>query len=201
MALFYPHGPIGLSEYGAEAMPNLHSSHPRRGDNTEEYQAIYHEKMIDVINKRPYLWATHVWNMFDFAADARNQGGEPGMNHKGLVTFDRKTKKDSFYAYKAYWSEEPFIHLCSKRFVNRTGSKTLVKVYTNQKEVSLYQNGKLIATKSGDKIFKFKIKMDPTNEIVVKSGDLEDKGTIIKVATKDPSYIVKKGGSNKSWEK
>lgn len=199
--LFYPHGPIGLSEYGAEAMPNLHSAHPRRGDNTEEYQAIYHEKMIDVINKRPYLWATHVWNMFDFAADARNQGGEPGMNHKGLVTFDRKTKKDSFYAYKAYWSEEPFIHLCSKRFVNRTGSKTLVKVYTNQKEVSLYQNGKLIATKSGDKIFKFKIKMDLTNEIVVKSGDLEDKGTIIKVATKDPSYIVKKGGSNKSWEK
>ena len=199
--LFYPHGPIGLSEYGAEAMPNLHSAHPRRGDNTEEYQAIYHEKMIDVINKRPYLWATHVWNMFDFAADARNQGGEPGMNHKGLVTFDRKTKKDSFYAYKAYWSDEPFIHLCSKRFVNRTGSKTLVKVYTNQKEVSLYQNGKLIATKSGDKIFKFKIKMDPTNEIVVKSGDLEDKGTIIKVAAKDPSYIVKKGGSNKSWEK
>lgn len=199
--LFYPQGPIGLSEYGAEAMPNLHSAHPRRGDNTEEYQAIYHEKMIDVINKRPYLWATHVWNMFDFAADARNQGGEPGMNHKGLVTFDRKTKKDSFYAYKAYWSEEPFIHLCSKRFVNRTGSKTLVKVYTNQNEVSLYQNGKLIATKSGDKIFKFKIKMDPTNEIVVKSGDLEDKGTIIKVAAKDPSYIVKKGGSNKSWEK
>ena len=199
--LFYPHGPIGLSEYGAEAMPNLHSAHPRRGDNTEEYQAIYHEKMIDVINKRPYLWATHVWNMFDFAADARNQGGEPGMNHKGLVTFDRKTKKDSFYAYKAYWSDEPFIHLCSKRFINRVGSKTLVKVYTNQKEVSLYQNGKLIATKSGDKIFKFKIKMDPTNEIVVKSGDLEDKGTIIKVATKDPSYIVKKGGSNKSWEK
>ena len=117
--LFYPHGPIGLSEYGAEAMPNLHSAHPRRGDNTEEYQAIYHEKMIDVINKRPYLWATHVWNMFDFAADARNQGGEPGMNHKGLVTFDRKTKKDSFYAYKAYWSDEPFIHLCSKRFINR----------------------------------------------------------------------------------
>ena len=199
--LFYPHGPIGLSEYGAEAMPNLHSAHPRRGDNTEEYQAIYHEKMIDVINKRPYLWATHVWNMFDFAADARNQGGEPGMNHKGLVTFDRKTKKDSFYAYKAYWSDEPFIHLCSKRFINRVGSKTLVKVYTNQNEVSLYQNGKLICTKKGNKIFKFKIKMAETNEIVVTSGNLKDIGIIKKVATKDPSYIVKKGGSNKSWEK
>lgn len=199
--LFYPHGPIGLSEYGAEAMPNLHSAHPRRGDNTEEYQAIYHEKMINVINKRPYLWATHVWNMFDFAADARNQGGEPGMNHKGLVTFDRKTKKDSFYAYKAYWSDEPFIHLCSKRFINRVGSKTLVKVYTNQNEVSLYQNGKLICTKKGNKIFKFKIKMAETNEIVVTSGNLKDSGIIKKVATKDPSYIVKKGGSNKSWEK
>lgn len=199
--LFYPHGPIGLSEYGAEAMPNLHSAHPRRGDNTEEYQAIYHEKMIDVINKRPYLWATHVWNMFDFAADARNQGGEPGMNHKGLVTFDRKTKKDSFYAYKAYWSDEPFIHLCSKRFINRVGGKTLVKVYTNQNEVSLYQNGKLICTKKGNKIFKFKIKMAETNEIVVTSGNLKDSGIIKKVATKDPSYIVKKGGSNKSWEK
>ena len=199
--LFYPQGPIGLSEYGAEAMPNLHSAHPRRGDNTEEYQAIYHEKMIDVINKRPYLWATHVWNMFDFAADARNQGGEPGMNHKGLVTFDRKTKKDSFYAYKAYWSDEPFIHLCSKRFINRVGSKTLVKVYTNQNEVSLYQNGKLICTKKGNKIFKFKIKMAETNEIVVTSGNLKDSGIIKKVATKDPSYIVKKGGSNKSWEK
>lgn len=199
--LFYPHGPIGLSEYGAEAMPNLHSAHPRRGDNTEEYQAIYHEKMIDVINKRSYLWATHVWNMFDFAADARNQGGEPGMNHKGLVTFDRKTKKDSFYAYKAYWSDEPFIHLCSKRFINRVGSKTLVKVYTNQNEVSLYQNGKLICTKKGNKIFKFKIKMAETNEIVVTSGNLKDSGIIKKVATKDPSYIVKKGGSNKSWEK
>lgn len=199
--LFYPQGPIGLSEYGAEAMPNLHSAHPRRGDNTEEYQAVYHEKMIDVINKRPYLWATHVWNMFDFAADARNQGGEPGMNHKGLVTFDRKTKKDSFYAYKAYWSDEPFIHLCSKRFINRVGSKTLVKVYTNQNEVSLYQNGKLICTKKGNKIFKFKIKMAETNEIVVTSGNLKDSGIIKKVATKDPSYIVKKGGSNKSWEK
>ena len=199
--LFYRNSPIGLSEYGAEAMTKWHSAHPRRGDNTEEYQAIYHEKMIDVINKRPYLWATHVWNMFDFAADGRNQGGEPGMNHKGLVTFDRQTKKDSFYAYKAYWSEEPFIHLCSKRFVNRTGNKTEVKVYTNQKEVSLYQNGKLVATKKGDKIFKFKIKMKNVNDIEVVSGNLKDSGKICKVSSKDRSYIMVNGGSSKSWEK
>ncbi|MCD8069200.1 MAG: glycoside hydrolase family 2 protein, partial [Lachnospiraceae bacterium] len=114
----FPKRPLGFSEYGAEGMPNLHSSHPRRGDHTEEYQARYHEYMLKFIDKRPWMWATHVWNMFDFAADARDQGGEPGMNHKGLVTFDRKTKKDSFYLYKAWWSEEPFVHLCSKRYVD-----------------------------------------------------------------------------------
>lgn len=89
----YPRRPIGLSEYGAEGMPNLHSTRPRRGDNTEEYQCVYHEYMLKFFERAPYLWATHVWNMFDFAADARDQGGEPGMNHKGLVTYDRKTKK------------------------------------------------------------------------------------------------------------
>ena len=69
-----------------------------------------------------------------FAADARDQGGEPGMNHKGLVTFDRKTKKDSFYIYKAWWSDEPFVHICSKRYADRTQSEIEVKVYSNQKQ-------------------------------------------------------------------
>ena len=107
--LRYPKRPLGYSEYGCEAMPNLHSSNPRRGDHTEEYQCVYNEYMLNCFAKHPYLWATHLWNMFDFAADARDQGGEPGMNHKGIVTFDRKTKKDSFYIYKAWWSDEPFV--------------------------------------------------------------------------------------------
>ena len=97
----YPKRCLGYSEYGCEAMPNLHSGKPRRGDHSEEYQTIYHEYMLKCFERNPYLWATHVWNMFDFAADARDQGGEAGMNHKGLVTFDRKIKKDSFYLYKA----------------------------------------------------------------------------------------------------
>ena len=121
--LCYPNRPLGFSEYGAEGMPNLHSEHPRRGDHTEEYQALYHEYMLRCFERHPWLWSTHVWNMFDFAADARDQGGEPGMNHKGLVTFDRKTKKDSFYLYKAWWSEDPFVHICSKRFAERTRSE------------------------------------------------------------------------------
>ena len=88
--------------------------------------------MLKCFERHPYMWSTHVWNMFDFAADARDQGGEPGMNHKGLMTFDRKVKKDSFYIYKAYWSKEPFVHLCGSRYVDRTEAVTTVKVYSNQ---------------------------------------------------------------------
>ena len=109
----FPKIPIGMSEYGCEAL-NWHTSDPKQGDYTEEYQAHYHEELIKQLYTRPYIWATHVWNMFDFAADARNEGGENGMNHKGLVTFDRKYKKDAFYAYKAWLSDEPFVHICGK---------------------------------------------------------------------------------------
>ncbi len=196
----YPNRIVGLAEYGAEAMPNIHRKHPYRGDNTEEYQTIYHEKMIKIFNERPYIWATHVWNMFDFAADARNQGGEPGMNHKGLVTFDRKIKKDSFYLYKSYWSKEPFIHLCGKRFINRTGRSTNIKIYSNQKEVELYNNDKLIGKQISDRIFKFKVNLEDTNQLVVKSVDLKDEMTIIKVDKKDKTYLLKKT-KNKSWQK
>jgi beta-galactosidase len=197
----YPQRILGLSEYGAEGMPNLHSKHPHRGDNTEEYQTVYHEKMLSIIEKRDYIWASHVWNMFDFAADARNQGGEPGMNHKGLVTFDRKTKKDSFYLYKAHWSEEPFLHICSKRFKNRTGKKTKIKIYSNQNEISLYNNDNLIETKKGRYKFEFIINLNEINNIKAVSGNLSDTCEIIKVSKEDKSYKIKKCGKNKSWEK
>ncbi len=198
---FFRKRPVGLSEYGAEGMPNLHSSHPRRFDNTEEYQAIYHEKMLKGFQKRKYIWATHVWNMFDFGSDGRNQGGEKGVNHKGLVTFDRKIKKDAFYIYKAYFSDEPFVHITSKRYLNRTEDTTLVKVYSNQKEVSLYNNGQLVQTKKGNKVFKFKVKLADTNDIKAVSGDLFDTSFIKKVKEFDKSYILPKGGNNHSWQK
>lgn len=195
----FPKEIIGLSEYGAEATIKIHSKRPRRGDNTEEYQAIYHERMLKIIEKRDYLWATHLWNMFDFAADARNQGGNPGMNQKGLVTFDRKVRKDSFYLYKAYWSNEPFIHVCGKHFVNRTGKSTTVKVYSNQPQVSLYNNDKLIATLTSDKVFVFQVPLEEKNLIVAKTAKLEDNSEIIKVSKKDKSYTLRKT-KNKSWE-
>ncbi|MWK60556.1 glycoside hydrolase family 2 protein, partial [Pseudomonas otitidis] len=100
----YPDRCIGFSEYGADANPAYQTSAPERGDYTETYQCVYHEHMAKMIAERPWLWATHVWNMFDFAADGRDEGGKNGENQKGLVTFDRKIKKDAFYLYKAYWS-------------------------------------------------------------------------------------------------
>lgn len=192
----YPNRCIGYSEYGAEGMPNLHSAKPRRGDHTEEYQAVYHEYMVQFFEKKPYLWATHVWNMFDFAADARDQGGEPGMNHKGLVTFDRKTKKDSFYLYKAYWSSEPFVHICSKRFQDRTEDTITVKVYTNQDSVTLLCDGKEIGSKKGGHILSFQVPVSGKHVIEAVSGDLHDKAVFQKTDRPNPSYKLSVKSSN-----
>ena len=198
----YPNRAIGMSEYGCEAMPNLHSSKPRREDHTEEYQCIYHEYMIKFFEKRPYFWATHVWNMFDFAADARDQGGEPGMNHKGLVTFDRQTKKDAFYAYKAAWSKDPFVHVCGKRYVDRAEKTTVVKVYSNQPEVELIVNGARIARKRGSKFFSFYVPLTPGDNLIeARAGDLIDTATIRGVDEPNPAYalVKEKNKQKNNW--
>ena len=192
----YPDRPLGYSEYGCEAMPNLHSSKPHRGDHTEEYQCIYHEYMLRCFEHRPFLWATHVWNMFDFAADARDQGGEPGMNHKGLVTFDRKTKKDSFYIYKAWWSDEPFVHICGSRYVDRPESTIKVKVYSNQGRVALYANGKLVEEKAGDKVFEFKVPLEGNVELKAVAGNCTDLCAVRRVSAPNPAYKLHGKSSN-----
>ncbi len=194
----YPGRPLCYSEYGAEGMPNLHSARPRRGDNSEEYQNKYHEFMLKCFERHPYLWGTYVWNMFDFAADARNQGGEPGMNHKGLVTFDRSLKKDSFYLYKAYWTKEPFVYLAGKRYEYRTGKTTTVTVYSNEKEVSLYNNGKFLGTRAGKAVFKFRVKLEETNKLEVYAGEQTDSAVIYKTGRAKEEYRLKKGDSS-NW--
>lgn len=196
--VLYPNRCLCYSEYGAEGMPNLHSKHPRRGDNTEEYQAKYHEFMLRCFKHHPYMWATYVWNMFDFAADARNQGGEPGMNHKGLVTFDRKLKKDSFYLYKAYWTKKPFVYLAGKRFEYRTGKTTEITVYSNEKEVALYNNGKLVGVKTGEYVFKFRLTMAEENKLEVYAGEQTDSAVIYKTRKAKAEYKLKKGDSS-NW--
>lgn len=200
--LFYRKSCLGYSEYGAEAMPNLHSKRPKRGDNSEEYQANYHEYMLKCFGRHPYIWGTYVWNMFDFAADARNQGGEAGMNHKGLVTFDRITKKDSFYIYKAYWAKEKFVHIAGKRFANRTGKTTVVKVYTNAGKAELFNNGKKIEGKTKDgRIYKFKIKLAEVNKLRAVCGEFSDECVINRVNKPDQSYILHVKSETQSWQK
>ena len=198
--LVHPMRTVGMSEYGCEAMPNLHSEHPRRGDHTEEYQCIYHEYMLRFFGRHPYLWATHVWNMFDFAADARNQGGEPGMNHKGLVTFDRATKKDAFYLYKCWWNPEPMVHICSKRFRDRAQDRIRVKVYSNQPEVTLCVNGEAVAAKQADRVFTFDITLQPgRNAIVAKAGALSDTAEFWRVRKENGAYSLKGKGGGGNW--
>ena len=200
--LVYPGRCLGYSEYGCEGMPNLHSAHPRRGDHTEEYQAVYHEYLLKCFERNPYMWATHVWNMFDFAADARDQGGEPGMNHKGLITFDRKTKKDSFYLYKAYWSKEPFVHICSKGFRDRMEKKVTVKVYSNQNEVTLYLNGEKKETKYGKNVFTFTVPLTDKAKIRVTSGECADYAEFRRVDKPNPAYKLREAGDKgANWTK
>lgn len=196
----YPDKAIGISEYGCEAL-NWHTSAPEQGDYTEEYQAYYHEEVIKQIIDRPYLWATHVWNMFDFAADARSEGGENGMNHKGLVTFDRKYKKDSFYAYKAWLSDEAFVHICSKRYVDRVEPVTKITVYTNQNEVELFANGVSAGKQKKDKypFFYFEVKNEGETKLTAKAGECEDTAIIRKVETFNEEYRMAEEGAVINW--
>lgn len=196
----YPNKVIGLSEYGCEAL-NWHTSTPEQGDYTEEYQAYYHEEMIKQIIDRPYLWATHVWNMFDFAADARAEGGENGMNHKGLVTFDRKYKKDSFYAYQAWLSDKPMIHICGKRYVDRVEDVTKVTVYSNCNEVELFVNGSSIGKQQKNRypFFYFDVKNEGETVITAKAGNLTDESHIKKVDVFNENYRMKEEGAVINW--
>lgn len=208
--LVFPGRPLAFTEYGAEGMPGIHAAHPHRGDQSEEYQARYHEYMLRFFERNPWMWGSFVWNMFDFAADARDQGGEPGMNHKGLVTFDRKTRKDSFYLYKAWWSEDPFVHICSKRFVNRTGAAMEIRVYSNQPAVTLsvqQADGgtwQSIGEQQGRHVFLFKV---PLGQILAgrqiriraAAGSVTDEAEFRHVTQADPSYRVQKSRKKSNW--
>ncbi len=198
----YPNTPIGCSEYGCEAL-NWHSSNPFQGDYTEEYQSYYHEELIKQLFTRKYLWATHVWNMFDFGADARAEGGENGQNHKGLVTMDRKYKKDSFYAYKAWLrspEDAPFVHLCSKRYIDRVEDVTKVTVYSNLPEVELFANGVSVGKKSApDHFFYFEVENKGETKLEAVAGEYRDESVIRKVDQMNQDYVLKEQGAILNW--
>lgn len=167
----YPDKIIGLAEYGADTFYKLQSPNPEKGDYSQQYQCIYHEHMLELFHKRPYLWSTYVWNMFDFGADGREEAGDNGVNHKGLVTFDRKIKKDAYFIYKAWWSKEAFVHVCGKEYVDRVEEITEVKVYSNLDKVALYKDGELLEEKQGSHVFVFQVPISGTHRIEARSGE------------------------------
>lgn len=137
---------VGVSEYGAAASIHHHSSQPdiRRDFHPEESQNLVHEGAWKSFAERPFLWAKFIWVFTDFQSSIRKEGDTDGINDKGLLTYDRKVKKDAFFFYKANWNPEPMLYITSRRFTKRTEAQTKVKIYTNLPEATLYVNGKKI---------------------------------------------------------
>lgn len=186
--LKHPNACFGITEYGADCNPKYCGLDPERGDYSENYQAYYHEQMLEIIEERPYLWGTFIWNMFDFGADGRNEGGKSGQNQKGLVTFDRKYKKDAYYLYKCHWNKDPMVHICNKNYINRVEERTKIIVYSNCSEVSLYIDDKLFETKKGKYKYEFDFKISRNHIITARAKGLKDSFEIKKVNEPDSNY-------------
>ena len=204
----FPDRVMGFTEYGADANISFHAEHPVQGDYSEEYQCVYHEHIAKMIEERPYLWATYVWNLFDFAADGRDEGGKHGQNQKGLVEFDHKTRKDAFYLYKALWSSEPFVHICGRRFVNRTGDKTLVRVYSNLPGVTLYDGDVVLARQNNTDcsqkgVYLFEVPLTGEMHLRAEAGEgaqaVSDEILIRHADQADASYQFGKIGEVVNW--
>lgn len=187
----HPDRALGVSEYGVENILKWHSATPFNHDYTEEYASFYHHELLKVFAQRPYLWATHVWNMFDFAADLRNEGGIKGRNNKGLVTYDRKIKKDAYFIYKAYWNKEPMVHVAGRRFTDRAPGERDVTVYTNCPAVTLFLNGEALATvQTADHaaVFTDVPLREGKNTLTAKAGSVSDTITLCGVKEHNTAY-------------
>ena len=168
-----------------------HGPNPACKDYSEEYQALYQEHMAKMLEERPWIWSSHVWNMFDFGCAARNEGGVAGRNNKGLVTLDRKVKKDSYYIYQAYWNKQPMVHLCGKRYAQRAGETTEIRVYSNQPSVTLFLNGEKVEELSAEKVFVFTVALkDGFNILTAQAGEVKDTMTLEKVEKEPEIYVL-----------
>ena len=194
---------LGISEYGAENILKWHTAEPDNHDYTEEYANHYHQEMLKTFAARPFLWSTHQWNCFDFAADARNEGGVIGMNNKGLITYDRKEKKDAFYVYKAWWNPEPMVFVSGGRFVDRAPEERNIIIYTNCEDVTLVVNGKDVETKKAvDHMITFEnvALQDGANTVTAYSGDVKANTiTLNGVAEHNYAYDLPEGNQGANW--
>jgi beta-galactosidase len=169
----------GMSEYGAGAGVKTHSAAPKPQDHSEEYQALFHEAYWKALRARPWVWCKAVWQMFDSASDGRNEGEKPGINDKGLVTRDRKVKKDAYFWYKANWNPEPMLYITSRRFTLRTEPAAVVKVYSNCDKVTLTLNGRPVGTKSvKDRVARWNVVLGQGSNQIAISG--ANKGVRVK---------------------
>ena len=176
-----PRTPQSLSEYGAGGSA-LHQEDPVRRPvapsrwHPEQYQALYHEAAWRQIEAAPWLWASYVWTGFDFASAGRNEGDARGVNDKGLVSMDRKVRKDAYYWYQANWSKQPMVYITSRRAVKRTAADVEVKVYSNQPAVRLRVNGVDLGERSVEgRIARWPVRLQPgPNRIEVRAGGQAD---------------------------
>lgn len=197
-----PDKKLCLSEYGAEGITRYQNSHPVPGDYSESYQAVYHENYMERIAAADWMWGSYVWNMFDFGSAARNEGGVRGRNNKGLVTFDRKIKKDSFYLYKAWWSYEPFIKIAGERYLKRKIGVSEIKVYSNAAKIRLEVGG-YSAEAEGAHVFKFgDVPISEGKNVLRATADgLEDVLEIEGVAEEPAEYTLPAGAESfvRNW--
>jgi beta-galactosidase len=140
--------PISVSEYGAGAALTQHTDdaeggpiNPHGRPHPEEYQNWYHEKSWAALKPREYLWGAFIWNLFDFSSDSRQEGDLTDINEKGLVSYDRQTRKDAYYFYRANWSAQPTLRLVGRRYVDRAYAMTDIKAYSNAAQARLFLNG------------------------------------------------------------
>lgn len=191
-----PNVRIAISEYGAGAsiyqqQDSLVQTNPTSWWHPENWQTYYHERNWEILSARPFVWGTFIWNMFDFGAAHRTEGDRPGFNDKGLVTFDRKHKKDAFYFYKANWNNEPMVWIAGKRNTRHTHRECVVEVFSNAGDVTLTLNGETVGKQSPDKICvcRFKLKLHDGDNII--RATAEGNGHVLKdesVISLDKTY-------------
>ncbi len=200
----YPNRLLSISEYGCDGIISYHSDTPAKMDYTEEYQVLIHENACETFAARPWIWGSFVWNMFDFGSSFRREGGTRGRNNKGLVTMDRRIKKDAYYVYKAWFGRDPFVHIDGRRYFARPGETTTVRIHSNQPEVSLYADGKPVGVRTGEHVFVFEnvpISKKGTT-LTARAGDCCDTITLTAVDEKPEQFTFpdfKRAQDARNW--